>query len=244
MRLLLLAGTREARHIAVALSRESFLTLTVSLATSERRPQAYGWPVRIGGWGGEAAFREWLIRERVEGLIDATHPFAWRISERAARVARDLSLPHIQFLRPAWIPKQGDCWTFLNDESEAAQYVPEGSTVFLATGRRDLSKFENLAGRTLICRVRDQVSEPFPLPGGRYHYQRAPFTVAQEVALFRQLGVDWLVARNSGGSGSLPKIEAARELGLPVAMVRRPRQPDGMKISTVAETVAWVRRRI
>ena len=244
MRLLLLAGTQEARHIAVALSRESFLSLTVSLAAPERRPQSYGWPVRIGGWGGEGPFREFLERERVEGIIDATHPFAADMSERAARVAREMDLPHVQFLRPAWTPRETDRWTFLNDEAEAAQHIPEETTVFLATGRRALSKFDNLVGRRLICRVKESPAVPFPFAGGRFLYQRPPFTVADEMALFGRLGVDWIVARNSGGTGSLPKIEAARELGLPVAMVRRPKQPEGLKITTVAETLAWVRRRL
>ena len=244
MRLLLLAGTQEARHIALALSREDRLTLTVSLATSERRPQPYGWPVRIGGFGSEAAFRDYLDREGVQGIIDATHPFAARVSERSARVAREMGLDYVQFLRPAWVPREGDRWTFLNDEAEAKAHIPEGSTVFVAIGRRELSKLANLESCTLICRIRDQTSDPFPFPHGRYLYQRAPFTVEEEVALFRRLGIDWILERNAGGGGSLPKIDAARELGLPVAMVRRPPQPEGLKISTVAETVAWVRRRL
>lgn len=244
MRLLLLAGTREARQIARTLSGESGLTLTASLATSERRPQDYGWPVRIGGFGGEAAFRAYLAEERVDAIIDATHPFAARMAERAARVAREMGLSYVRFLRPAWIPEQGDRWTCVDDESEVARHVPEGSTVFVAIGRRELSKLGNLGNRTLICRVREPTSDAFPFPNGRFLYQEAPFSVAEEVDLFRQLGVDWIVERNAGGDGSLPKIEAARELGLPVAMVRRPPQPEGATMSTVAETVDWVRRRL
>lgn len=244
MRLLLLAGTQEARLIAVALSREPYLNLTVSLPQPERRPQSYGWPLRIGGWGGEGPFRDFLRRERVEAIIDATHPFAVGMSNRAARVSADLGIPHVQFLRPAWLPAEGDEWVFLNDEADAAQHIPNDQTVFLATGRRALEKFENLSDRKLFCRIRDPAYSPFPFPSGRYLLQPGPFSVTDEVSLFRALGVSWIVARNSGGQGSWPKIEAARELGIPVAMVRRPKQPEGLKIATVAETLAWVRRRL
>ncbi len=244
MRLLLLAGTFEARHIAVALSRESFLSVTVSLARPDCQPQNYGWPVRIGGWDGEAAFRTFLDREGVEGIIDATHPFADGITHRAARVAGEMDLPYVQFLRPAWIPTDADTWTFLNEEAEAAQHIPKDATVFLGTGRHRIEAFRNLSDRRLFCRVRDDLNEPFPFPGGRYMRQRGPHSVAEEVVTLRGLGIDWMVTRNSGGQGSWPKIEAARELGIPVAMIRRPPQPEGLKITTVAEVLAWVRRRL
>ncbi|MXQ06926.1 cobalt-precorrin-6A reductase [Alphaproteobacteria bacterium GH1-50] len=244
MRLLLLAGTHEARHIAVALSRESYLRLSVSLPAPERNPRPFGWPVRIGGWGGEEPFRRFLKREGIEAIIDATHPFARGMSHRAARVADEMGIDHVQFLRPAWMPSEGDNWIFLNSEAEAANHIPPGKTVFLSTGRRELDAFRNIPEARLICRIRDWTQQPFPFGNGRFLYQQGPFRVADEVALFERLGVDWVIARNSGGPGSWPKIEAARELGLPVAMVRRPRQPDGLKIASVAETLAWVRRRL
>jgi precorrin-6A/cobalt-precorrin-6A reductase len=61
---------------------------------------------------------------------------------------------------------------------------------------------------------------------------------------FRRLGINWLVTRNSGGTASRAKLEAARTLGIKVAMIRRPPQPPGPKVETVAEAMAWVRRRI
>ncbi|MDJ1016663.1 MAG: precorrin-6A/cobalt-precorrin-6A reductase [Paracoccaceae bacterium] len=244
MRLLLLAGTLEARHIAIALSREAFLSVTVALPEAERRPQGYGWPVRIGGWRGVEEFRDWLVHEGVEGIVDASHPFAGEQDLPSADVAQTLGIPHVRYLRPAWMPTTSDNWIFLNDEVEAARHIPEDARVFLATGRRQLSKFENMGARELFCRIRSREERPFPLNGGRYLLQQPPFSVAEEIGLFSNLGIDWVVARNSGGQGSWPKIEAARELQLPVAMIRRPPQPDTLKIATVAETLAWVRRRV
>ena len=113
--------------------------------------------------------------------------------------------------------------------------------MFLATGRQTLDQFANLEGRHLICRQIDPPDSPFPFPSGEYRIGRPPFSVADEVALFRELGVDWLVVKNAGGIASRSKLDAARQLELPVAMIRRPAQPDVPKLETVDEAIAWVR---
>ena len=96
----------------------------------------------------------------------------------------------------------------------------------------------------MICRIRQRTDDSFPLPNGRFEVQPGPFTVYDECDFFVREGVDWIVTRNTGGQGSWPKIEAARELGLPIAMIRRPLQAEGLKINTVAEAISWVRRRV
>lgn len=243
MRLLLLAGTWEARQIAAALSRESRVIAIASLARAERRPEPLGIPTRIGGFGGDEGFAQWLDREGIGAIIDATHPFA-AVSHRTARVADEVGVDHIRFLRPAWRPEEHDDWTFLNTESDAAKHIPSGSRVFLATGRRALDAFAQLHGSTLFCRRTDGRHDPFPFPNGSFVRGQPPFSVEQECDTFLRLGIDWLVTRNSGSAASRAKLEAARELGIRVAMIRRPPQPPGPKVETVAEAMAWVRRRI
>lgn len=243
-RVLLLAGTGEARQIAAALTRESRLVATASLARPDRRPMPLGIPTRIGGWGGRDAFADWLRQKRIHGIIDATHPFANGISHRTADVAADLGIDYLQVLRPAWRPEPGDRWLFLNAEDEAANHIPEDATVFLATGRKELERFGNLAPRRIYCRLLGTPLEPFPFENGAYLVNRPPFSVRDEIALFEALGIDWLVVRNSGGGGSTAKLEAARALGLRVAMLRRPPQPEAVRAETVSEVLAWVRRRL
>lgn len=245
MRLLLLAGTSESRQIASALTREPRLIPIVSLARAERRPVPFGGlPTRIGGWGGDMPFAEWLERERIEAILDATHPFAVRMSHRAADTAAAKGIDYIQFQRPPWLPEEGDQWTFLNGEEDAARHIPPESRVFVATGRGSLGALAGLDRHELLVRVTGQPGTPFPFSRGRYVAGRPPFSVAHEIALFERLGVDWLLTRNSGGTGSRAKVDAARHLGLPVAMVRRPFQPQSAKVETIAEALAWVRRRL
>ena len=117
---------------------------------------------------------------------------------------------------------------------------PPGATVFLATGRQTLERFANLDAR-LICRRIDALRGPFPLPNGEWMVGRPPFAVEDEVALFRRLGVDWLIVKNAGGEASRSKLDAARILRIPVGMLARPPQPDCARVETVEQAMAWIR---
>jgi precorrin-6A/cobalt-precorrin-6A reductase len=240
MTLLLLAGTGEARSIAQALAQQA-IPAVASLAGATKAPAALAVPTRIGGFGDAAGFERYLGEARISAILDATHPFADRISHRSAAVAARLGLPYAQFLRPEWRPGLGDRWVTLESEEDAARHIPGGATVFLATGRQTLDRFANLVGRRLICRQIDPPDGPFPFPGGEYRIGRPPFSVEDEIALFKELGISWLVVKNAGGSASRSKLDAARELGLSVAMIQRPEQPDVLRVHSVDEALAWVR---
>lgn len=244
MRLLLLAGTPESIEIGHALSRDDRVSVTASLARASRAPLAMNAPMRIGGWGGAERFHDWMRAENVGAVLDVTHPFAVSISGRTAAVCADLGVPYVQFLRPAWTPGREDNWVFLNSEREAASHVPDDARVLLTTGRRKLEAFRSLGKRPIFVRVRERGMDAFPFEEGAFIHRPVPLPVINEVAGMRSLGVDWIVARNSGGMGSMPVIEAARHLGLPVGMVRRPPQPEVPRIRTISEALAWVRRRL
>ena len=119
--------------------------------------------------------------------------------------------------------------------------IAPGSTVFLATGRQTLEAFAGLSRCRLICRQIDPPDGPFPFPNGEFLVGRPPFSEADEVALFERLGVDWLVVKNAGGTPSRTKLDAARVLGIKVAMIARPPRPDAAIVETEAEAMAWVR---
>ncbi|MFQ6552390.1 cobalt-precorrin-6A reductase [Aestuariibius insulae] len=240
MKVLLLAGTAEARELASKMT-EAGIEGVASLAGAVRRPAMQEMPTRIGGFGGEAAFARYLEVEGMTAVIDATHPFAARISERTERVCAERGIPYLQLLRPPWAPSEGDRWHDVNCEEEVADLVPTGATVFLATGRQTLERFEGLAGQEVIARQIDPPDGPFPFAGGRFLVGRPPFAVEDEMRLFRKLGVDWLVVKNAGGEPSRSKLDAARALGIPVAMIARPPQPPGDKVETVQGAMAWLR---
>ncbi|MEL7253088.1 MAG: cobalt-precorrin-6A reductase [Pseudomonadota bacterium] len=239
MTLLLLAGTREAQEIAQALTQAG-REVIASLAGVTRTPINLGVETRRGGFGGEDGFRTELNARGITAVLDATHPFAHRISNRTARICAEMGVPYCQLLRPAWVPEDGDRWAHVAQEEDVAALVDPGQTVFLATGRQTLDRFANLPHARIICRQIDPPERPFPFPNGEFLIGRPPFPVDKEVELFQSLGVDWLVVKNAGGQASKTKLTAARQLGIKVAMIARPPQPDGMKATTVAEALDWV----
>lgn len=236
--ILVLAGTQEAREIAGLLVKRGQHVVT-SLAGATRVPRLLEGEMRIGGFGGDAGFRDWLQLHKPTHIIDATHPFAARVSKRSARIAAGLRIPFVQVLRPEWEAKTGDRWIHVDRPEEAGQHVRSGARVFLATGRSTLEDYACLSECHLICRQIDAPTKPFPFPKGEFLMGRPPFETEDEIALFRELRVDWLIVKNAGGAASTAKLEAARALGLPVLMVKRPALLDCARVETPLDALRW-----
>ncbi len=237
--LLLLAGSGEARVLAAILAADAGWRVTASLAGATRAPLPLGVATRTGGFGGDAGFAEWIMRAGVSAVIDATHPFAARISARTARICAAAGVPCVQLMRPGWTAGPGDDWQRLSAPEDVASFIPQGARVFLATGREGVRRFANLSPRPVWCRRIGPPDGPFPFAGGAWLSGRPPFAVADEVATFGRLGIDWLVVKDSGGDASRAKLDAARTLGLPVAMLRRP-DPVGRHVTTAKEALQWL----
>lgn len=241
MKLLLLAGTAEARGLAARLAAAG-VPAVASLAGVTRGAAPLAVPVRIGGFGGDAGFKRYLQAEAISHVVDATHPFATRVTARTARICGALGLGYLRLDRPAWEAGPGDNWREVGSEEEVAGIVPEGACVFVATGRGSLERLAGLEGRRVILRQIAPPDRPFPFAGGEFLIGRPPFSVEDEIATFTRLGVQWLVVKNAGGVASASKLEAARVLRLPVLMVARPPVPKGVAVvQDVAAAMDWVR---
>ncbi len=236
--ILLLAGTAEARMIATDLAQAG-IAAVASLAGATARAADLPLPTRVGGFGGADGFTAYLDTAGITAVLDATHPFADRITQRTAQICRNRGLPYLCLLRPQWQAGPTDDWRDIAREEYAAAYIPQQATVFLGTGRQTLARFGNLEGRRVICRQIDPPTAPFPFEGGEFLIGRPPFSVVQEMDLFAALGVDWIVVKNAGGAASRTKLKAAAELGIPVLMIRRPPPPDAPTVATVADALHW-----
>jgi precorrin-6A/cobalt-precorrin-6A reductase len=237
--LLLLAGTGEAKRIAWGLA-DTTVRVVASLAGATRNPEPLPVPTRVGGFGGEAGFRDFVATNNITAVLDVTHPFAHRITDRTAQVCGSLGLPYALMVRPEWKPSVGDLWTCIAAPQDVARHVPIDATVFLATGRQTLAEYSNLEGRRVLARMIDPPSAPFPFEGGEFVIGRPPFKSDAETSLFRALGVTHLVVKNAGGTGGRAKLDAARNLELPVLMLTRPPTPNVVRITSVQDALSWV----
>lgn len=237
---LVLAGTNEARLICRYLF-ENHIQAVASIAGVTRNPNKLAIKTRVGGFGGVDGFKKYIIDNDIGWVVSASHPFASVMRATASKVCTEFDIPHLIFQRPEWDAKENDDWYFIDEIKQLDNLIPIGSTVFLGTGRQVLSEYFNMAGRKLLCRVIDEPTNNFPFEGGSYLVGRPPFSVQEEVALFKKYKINWLVVKNSGGSGGFSKILAARELGLPVAMLNRPKLPNGTISTNIKETLDWLK---
>jgi precorrin-6A/cobalt-precorrin-6A reductase len=223
---LVLGGTTEARQLAAELAVRPGVRVTTSLAGRVSRPGALEGDVRIGGFGGAEGLAEWLREHGVAAVVDATHPFASGITANAARAAAATGIPAVVLRRPGWRPGPGDRWHSTASLAEAAALLPAlGRRVFLTTGRLGLAAFADLAALHFLVRSVEAPEPPLP-PHTEVLLARGPFTVDGEEALLREHRIDVLVTKDSGGDATAAKLTAARELGLPVVVVRRPPLPE------------------
>jgi precorrin-6A/cobalt-precorrin-6A reductase len=240
-RILILGGTAEARMLAEKLAGRADLEVTLSLAGRTASPAPQPVSVRSGGFGGAAGLADYLLRERIGALIDATHPYAAVISANAAAAARRTEVPRVTLRRPPWIAGAGDRWIEVNDVDQAAHAL--GNTprrVFVTLGRNELAPFSSAPQHLYLIRSVDPVDPPLPLPHASYVTGRGPFAEAADRALMTAHGIEIVIAKNSGGAATYGKIVAARALGLEIIMLRRPPAPEAPTVETVADAIAWL----
>lgn len=247
-RILVLAGSAEARSLCRDLAKRGrlagrVLEVTASLAGATVAPASLGAPTRVGGFGGAAGLAAFLRAEKIFALIDATHPFAARISANAARAAEATATPLARLERPPWRETEGDRWRRAPDLAAAVALPPKDARVFAALGRGGLPAFAARPDLNVVARVVDAPGAGAPssveIVGGR------PSADPElEAAMLRAYGVQWLIARNAGGLAGYGKIAAARRLGLDVAMIERPALAANAaaRVETVADAVAWLER--
>ncbi|MDV9188939.1 cobalt-precorrin-6A reductase [Streptomyces sp. SR27] len=243
MHILILGGTTEARALA-GLLHGGGVRVTSSLAGRVASPRLPEGEVRIGGFGGAEGLAEWIGAHAVDAVIDATHPFAERISFNAAGAAATAHVPLLALRRPGWVPADGDRWLSVPSLPAAADALDGlGERVFLTTGRMGLAAFAALPHWFLVRSV-DAPEAPMPARA-EVLLDRGPFTLDGERELLAGHRIDVLVTKDSGAAATAPKLTAAREARIPVVLVRRPPVPDGVPVvTTPEEAAAWVRSRL
>jgi len=240
-RVLILGGTTEARGLAERLAGRTGLDITLSLAGRTTAPVPLPVPIRSGGFGGAEGLTDYLTRERIGILIDATHPYASAISANAAAAARQAGVAFLALRRPPWLKTAGDRWTEVSDVSAAMAALGNAPRrVFVALGRNELAPFIKAPQHHYLIRSVDPVEPPLPLPRVEYVTGRGPFSETDDFALLKSYRIEVIVAKNSGGAATYGKIAAARALSLDVIMLRRPGLPDTPAVATVEEAVAWL----
>lgn len=219
-RILLLGGITEALAIARRLGPQH----VYSLAGIGRVPQDLQCQVRVGGFGGAEGLASYLREAGITLLIDATHPYAAQISRNAASAARIAGVPCWALRRPAWQAQAGDDWREVEDWAGLIEALKPFRRPLFTLGREPLQHLEEIPPEqfwTLRALEACLGNARCEVIGAR-----GPFHIEEERALFQRRKIDVLISKNSGSVATEPKLEVARELGIPVLILKRPALPD------------------
>lgn len=242
-RILILGGTAEGRELAQSIADRFGAEVDIinSLAGRTETPGALAGTVRIGGFAGAEGLSAYLQDQAIDLLIDATHPFAARISANAAEAADQAGIPRLMLIRPPWPRHPLDRWIEVNDVTSAARVLPRaGRRAFLTLGSGEIDAFSALTDLFFLVRTVDEPKSPLPLTDYQLTTGKGPFTLAAERHLLAHHRIDVLVSKASGGKATEAKLIAAREASLPIIMITRPLPPPGERVDTVDEAIAWL----
>lgn len=219
-RILLLGGIGEALAIARRLGPGHLY----SLAGLGKVPDDLNCQVRVGGYGGAEGLADFIAGQGYDLLLDATHPYAAQISRNAARAAQLASVPCWALRRPGWQPGPGDDWREVAGWAQLIAALAPFRRPLFTLGREPLEHLGEIPGHQFWT-VRCLQS----LPGtarAEVLGARGPFSLEGECELFERLGTDVLVSKNSGSQATEPKLQVARERGVPVLILARPELPE------------------
>jgi precorrin-6A/cobalt-precorrin-6A reductase len=245
MRVLILGGTTEASELTRLLADDRRFETTVSLAGRTANPKTQPVRTRIGGFGGIDGLAAWLRAESIEAVIDATHPYADQISFNAVAACNQLAIPLASIIRAAWQAQAGDAWREVANAEVAADALgAEPRRVFLSLGRLELGAFTNAPHHHYVARTIDPPGDVALPPDVKLLVGRGPFDREAEAALLEREKIDVLVSKNSGGAATYGKIEAARNLGIPVMMIARPQKLRGHALEGANDALVWLEQRL
>jgi precorrin-6A/cobalt-precorrin-6A reductase len=239
MKVLLLAGTTQARQFAEIAHERAGIEVIASFAGHTREQRTMPCTVRVGGFGGADGLTAYVRDNNVDAIVDATHPFSTAMPKHALAAARATGTAHARVARPQWSPTAGDNWIDADDLDDAARLVHRlgCSPVLLTIGRLDMASFAGLEPVAFVVRT---VEDPRPLPfeARAVIEARGPFAVEEEARLLAAHGIELLVTKNAGGDNA--KLVAARGARLPVVMVRRPPISGEHSFTNASDTLAWL----
>jgi precorrin-6A/cobalt-precorrin-6A reductase len=245
-RVLILGGTREASKLIARASKIDGLETIASLAGRTRKPQLSSTTTRTGGFGGISGLTDYLQEQHIDLLVDATHPFAAEISFNAAIAAATVGIPYLILIRPPWEKTDGDRWIEVESNQEAAEVLSQlgHRRIFLTIGRQELAAYSRLQQFWFLMRAIDPPPPNIPLPPGKLLTERGPFSLDQERSLLQKYQIEVIVSKNSGGDATYAKIIAARELGIPVVIIKRPSLPQGERVGDEESAIFWLQNHI
>lgn len=245
-RLLILGGTGEAAALAAqaVAGFSNRLEVITSLAGRVKPERELPGQVRVGGFGGGNGLADFIKSQKIDLLIDATHPFAATISANAHDACLTCMTPRLRLERPPWNVPGGAKLLYAADMTEAADIISRlAQSVLVTTGQKNLDAFADCRDIHFVIRVIEAPSNPPPIRNHKFISGRPPHRLEDERALMSAYNIDCLLAKDSGGNATMAKITAAIERDALIILLERPLPEPGERVDSVEGAISWLEKR-
>ena len=238
--ILIIGGSSQGNELAKELQKRKIL-YTISYAGRIKVNNSIVFNKRVGGFGGVLKMARWLKDNKISHVIDASHPFAKRISYNTYLACNKNNLPLVRYTRKSWIITNKDNWKTVSSYSEAANCLADvKQNVFLAIGKLNIGYFYLFSKHFYLLRMAEKTDKEILFPNYHCVIERGPFKTKDDISLLRKFKIDIIVAKNSGGSGSFSKIKAAQLLNIPIIMIDRPKLPQVKEFFSILNILKWL----
>jgi len=221
LKLLLLGGTADARKIASVLTAAG-IEVIYSIAGLVRKPEMHC-AVLSGGFSKRGGLAAYMQTCNIDAILDATHPYAIKMSSQALRVCNELAVKYWRFNRQPWQPREGDQWLSVANWQQLITSCSAYHQPFLTTGQLQQAQLDSIASNSEQVLYRTAAAAQASLAANvKWLKAIGPFDLHSELALLDQYNIDVLICKNAGGIATYAKLVAARHLQIPVIMLARP----------------------
>jgi len=222
MKILILGGTADARHICAQLHQNMpALELIYSVAGLVRQPQVPA-TVISGGFAQHGGLSHYCQAQNIRAIVDATHPYATTMAATALASSQQLGIRHWRFLRSPWQSQAGDQWHTFSSTAGLLKAMQGYTRILLTVGQVKPTQLD-LLNQVPHVWLRTAVPPSVDLPSNvQWIKAIGPFDLANEQALLQQHQIQAIASKNSGGEATSAKLTAARDQGIPVYMLQRP----------------------
>jgi len=222
--ILIFGGTTEGRKAAATCDEAAKPFYYSTKGVMQKVKTAHG--IHIIGAMDEETMNSFCKEKNIRLIVDAAHPFAEMLHTHIACVSEQLSIPVVRYERT--YPEQTKDLFWFNSYGEVVDYLQKNKidNLLALTGVNTISKLKKYwEHHNCWFRILDRdeshlivEKEGFPLDKIIYYRQGE-----DEQNLFDKLKPEAIITKESGESGGFnDKIKAARQLGIPVLVVKRP----------------------
>lgn len=188
---------------------------------------------------------EFIRNQGIHLVIDATHPHARLVSEEIQEACGRTGVRLERCLRAEGEQNKARDWVEVDSIQEAVSFLSSVSgVIFVTTGSKELEALcqipdyqKRVYARVLPTSNVLKKCEKLGITGSHLIAMQGPFSTEMNTLFLRQTKAEWLLTKDSGRAGGFQeKVEAARENGTRVVVIRRPEE-DGISLEEAMEVL-------